>query len=264
MKNIFYLFSILVVLSSCTKVIDVDLNDVDPKFVIEANYTAEDSTVRVQLSLTSSYFDNEPTTTIDNLVVIITDHLGNSQTVPFVGNGYYELTNYIPIFNTNYTMTVQYDGVTYTAVSKMNPPVPLEDITYEYFPAFFGLDPGYLCNLRFNDPAGIENYYIIAMSLNHVEENKLTQLFLQNDTYSDGNLVERPLFRDEFFQEGDTVGMELRSVDKATYDYFAEILSIAGGQSSAAPANPKTNWDNKALGYFSAYSNNRREVVIVP
>lgn len=264
MKNILFLISIIAVLSSCTKVIDIDLNEADPKFVIEANYTAEDSTVRVQLSLTANYFDNNPSTTIDNLVVVITDHLGNSQTVPFVSNGYYELTNYIPIFNTNYTMTVQYDGVIYTANSIMNPPVPLEEITYEYYPAFFGLDPGYVCNLRFNDPAGIENYYIIATSLNHVEENKLTDLYLQNDDYSDGNLVERPLFREEFVQEGDTVEIELRSVDKEVYGYFSEILSIAGGQSSAAPANPKTNWDNNALGYFSAYSNSRREVIIVP
>lgn len=264
MKNIFYFFSILIVLSSCNKVIDVDLNETDPKFVAEANYTAEDSTVRVQLSLTSSYFDSNPSTTLDNLVVIITDHLGNAQTVPFVSNGYYELTNYIPIFNTNYTLTVQYNGTTYTANSMMHPPVPLEDITYEYFPAFFGLEPGYLAYLRFNDPPGVQNQYIIAVSVNHVEMNKLTDLFLQDDDYSDGNLVERPLFGEEFFQEGDTIGLELRSVDKGVYDYFSEILSIAGGQSSAAPANPKTNWDNKALGYFSAYSNNRREVVIVP
>ena len=262
MRNLIYCFSILIALASCTKVIDVDLNEADPKFVIEANYTAEDSTVRVQLSLTSSYFDNAPATTLNNLVVVITDHLGNPQTVPFIGNGYYELTNYIPIFSTDYTMTVQYDGLTYSAVSRMNPPVPLETITYEYFEGFFGVGPGYFANLRFNDAPGIINRYIIAVSLNHVEESNLTDLYLQDDDYSDGNLVERPLFRDSLFQIGDTVGLEMRSIDKSVYDYFSEILSIAGGQSSAAPANPKTNWDNKALGYFSAYSNSRTEVVI--
>lgn len=262
MRYLIYCISILTVLASCTKVIDVDLNEADPKFVLEANYTAEDSTVRVKLSMTTSYFDNAPQTTVDNLVVIITDHLGNPTTVPFIGNGAYELTNYIPIFDTDYTMTVQHNGTTYTAVCRMNPPVQLLPIEYEYYPAFFGLDPGYLTYLRFNDPAGIQNQYIITMSLNHVEETNLTDLFLQSDDLSDGNLVERPLFREEFFQLGDTVGLELRSVDKSVYDYFSEILSIAGGQSSAAPANPKSNWDNKGLGYFSAYSNSRIEVVI--
>lgn len=262
MRNLIYCFSILIALSSCTKVIDVDLNDADPKFVIEANYTAEDSTVRVQLSLTTSYFDNEPPTTLNNLVVVITDHLGNPQTVPFIGNGYYELTNYVPIFSTDYTMTVQYDGTTYTAASTMNPPVALDTVGYEFFEGFFGLGPGYFAKLRFYDPPGIGNRYIVALSMNHVEATNLTDLFLQDDDYSDGNLVERPLFSDSLFQIGDTIGIEMRSVDKAVYDYFSEILSIAGGQSSAAPANPKTNWNNKALGYFSAYSNSRAEVVI--
>lgn len=262
MRNLIYCFSIIIALVSCTKVIDVDLNDSDPKFVIEGNYTAEDSTVRVKLSLTTSYFDNEPQATLDNLVVIITDHLGNPTQVPFIGNGFYELTNYIPNFNTDYIMTVQYNGTTYTAVSRMNQPVPLETITYEFFPSFFGLEAGYVTFLRFNDPPGVSNNYIVAMSLNHVEENNLTDFYLQDDAYSDGNLVERPLFRETPFQIGDTVGIELRSVDKTVYDYFSEILSIAGGQSSAAPANPKTNWDNKGLGYFSAYSNSRTEVVI--
>ena len=229
---------------------------------MEANYTAEDSTVRVKLSLTTSYFDNEPQATLDNLVVIITDHLGNPTQVPFIGNGSYELTNYIPNFNTDYTMTVQYEGVTYTAVSRMNPPVQLLPIVYEYYPPFFGLEAGYITFLRFNDPPGIQNQYIIVMSLNHVEEKNLTDFYLQSDELSDGNLVERPLFRENPFQIGDTVGLELRSMDRGVYDYFSEILSIAGGQSSAAPANPKSNWDNKGLGYFSAYSNSRIEVVI--
>jgi hypothetical protein len=262
MKNLFYCFSILIAFASCTKVIDVDLNDADPKFVVEANYTAEDSTVRVKLTLTTSYFDNEPSTSLNNLVVIITDHLGNPQTVPFIGNGYYELTNYIPIFNTDYTMTVQYDGKTYTAVSRMNPPVPLEPITYEYYPAFFGLEAGYITYLRYNDPPGVENQFIVVMSLNYEEEGNLTDFYLQSDDFSDGNFVNRPLFRTEAFQIGDTIGLEMRSMDKTVYNYFSEVLSIAGGQSSAAPANPKTNWDNKGLGYFSAYSNSRREVII--
>ena len=90
----------------------------------------------------------------------------------------------------------------------------------------------------------------------------MTDLYHQDDDYSDGNFVERPLFRTKAFQVGDTVGFEMRSMDRTVYNYFTEVLSIAGGQSSAAPANPKATWDNKGLGYFSAYSNSRAEVII--
>ena len=262
MKNLLYLLGCIIIISSCQKVIDVDLNETDPKFVIEANYTAEDSTVSVKITFTSSYFDASAPTTVNNATVVITNHLGMSLPVTFIGNGMYELTNYVPIFETNYTLTVSYGGVTYTAVSTMHAPVQLEDITYEFYPGFFGLEPGYVCDLNFYDPAGVENFYVVALSLNGVADTKLTSLFIQNDLFSDGNLVSRPLFKDEFNQVGDTVGMELRSVDKATYQYYYEILSIAGGQTTAAPSNPANNWDNEALGYFSAYSNNRKEVVI--
>ena len=52
MKNIFYFFAIIALLASCQKVIDIDLNEANPTPVIEGNYTAEDSTVRVKLSFT--------------------------------------------------------------------------------------------------------------------------------------------------------------------------------------------------------------------
>ena len=262
MKHLLYILGFFTVITSCQKVIDVDLNETDPKFVIEGNYTAEDSTVRVKLTYTSNYFDESTPTEVNNATVVIKDHLGIEQTIPSIGEGMYELTNYIPNFETSYTLTVNHGGITYTAVSTMHTLVQMEDITYEYYPGFFGLDPGYVCDLNFYDPAGVENYYIIALSLNGVPDTKLTSLFLHDDAFSDGNLIQRPLFLEEFNQVGDTVGMELRSIDKVTYQYFYEILSIAGGQTSAAPSNPANNWDNDALGYFTAYSNSRKEVVI--
>lgn len=262
MKQFIYIIGFFIVVTSCQKVIDVDLNDADPKFVIEAYYTAEDSTVRAKVTFTSNYFDASAPAAVNNATVEITDHLGATQIVPSIGDGMYELTNYIPIFETSYTMSVTHGGVTYTSVSTLHQPVLLEDITYEYYPGFFGLDPGYVCDLNFNDPPGVENYFVIAMSLNGEEDTKLTSLFLHNDTYSDGNIIKRPLFTDEFYQLGDTVGMELRSVDAVTYQYIYEAW-LALSQSSAAPSNPTSNWTNDALGYFSAYSNSRKEVVIV-
>ncbi|MGB0915521.1 MAG: DUF4249 domain-containing protein [Crocinitomicaceae bacterium] len=262
MKKIFYLFAITTVLFSCQKVIDVDLNEANPTPVLEGIYTAEDSTVRVKLSLTSSYFNDSPSTSIDAAVVNITDGAGITSNVPSIGNGNYELQNYIPNFNTTYTLSVLYDGVTYSAECDLADTVSLDDITYEYFPGFFGGDPGYVVYLNFQDPANTPNFYQIILSLNGEEFGGLEDMFTQDDLLSDGNPVERPLFSGDFFQIGDTVGMELRSVDEDVYYYINEAISIVGGSASAAPANPTTNWNNKALGYFSAYGNSRKEVII--
>ncbi|OFZ10868.1 MAG: hypothetical protein A3D92_01090 [Bacteroidetes bacterium RIFCSPHIGHO2_02_FULL_44_7] len=258
-------FSLLTLaLFSCQKVIDVDLNEANPQVVLEANYTAEDSTVRVRVSITSSYFDASTSPTVDNAIVTITDQAGNVITVPSVGNnGEYVLTNYIPQFNTTYTMNVLYNGVNYEAKCYLQQPVPLEEITYEFTPGFFGLESGYFVYLRIQDEPEILNNYLIVLGLNGTPFSDLSDMFLQDDLFTDGNLLERPLFGAfELFQLGDTVDMELRSVDVAVYDYYNQVIGIASGGGGAAPANPTSNWNNSALGYFNAYGNSRRSVII--
>lgn len=262
MKKLIYILPVLLVFASCQKVIDVDLNDANANTVIEANYTAEDSTVNVHISLTSSYFDSNSSPLVDNASVTITDELGVVTGVPSIGGGDYQLTNYIPAFGTTYTLTVISNGATYTAECDLNAPVPLEDITYELFPGFFGGEGGYAVFLNVNDPVGLGNRYQIILTENGVEHNELTDMFIQDDLLNDGNFIQRPLWG-KFFDSLDVIGMELRSIDEEIYNYVNQAMGTAGGQDSAAPGNPDSNWDNGALGYFSAYSNSRKEVTIL-
>lgn len=263
MKNVLYilLFTSLVI-SSCTEEIPIDLNDADPKVVLEANYTAEDSTVRVKITSTSNYFDSNPSPDINNATVTILDELGNPTSVPSIGNGMYVLQNYIPDYDKNYSMNVVYNAVSFSATCKMSNLVPLEDITTQYFPSFFGSDPGYAAFMNFYDPASVENYYVAVLTVNGVEYSRIDEMFTQDDKLTDGNLVERPLFTSELFEIGDVIGMELRSIDKVIYDYINQTASIVGGGNSSAPGNPTSNWDNKALGYFSCYASSKKELII--
>lgn len=264
MKKFIYIFSIVIIaLSSCQKVIDVDLNDANTNIVIEANYTAEDSTVRVHVSTTSSFFDSNTSPDVNDAVVTIFDQSGTPTLLNFVGNGDYELTNYVPAFNSTYTMTVFQNGSTYTAECTMHSIVNLEPITYQFFPGFFGGEGGYAAFMNFYDPLDTVNHYLAIVSLNGVPYDGIGEIFTQDDKLTDGNFVERPLFGEDLFDIGDTVAMELRTVDVDIFNYYEQINSIAGGgQSSGAPGNPTSNWDNKALGYFSCYPSSRQEVII--
>jgi len=40
------------------------------------------------------------------------------------------------------------------------------------------------------------------------------------------------------------------------------LSNIIGGRGGAAPGNPLSNWSNNALGYFSAYTADKGEVVV--
>jgi hypothetical protein len=67
------------------------------------------------------------------------------------------------------------------------------------------------------------------------------------------------------FSTGDTVWVDLLSIDKASYDYFNtlnNILTSDRSPTSLAPANPNTNLTNGALGYFAAYSISSRMIIL--
>lgn len=262
MKQFLILLALGLTILSCQKVIDVDLNEANPVVVIEANYSAEDSTVRVRITRTSNYFDNSASPEVNNAVVTITDGSGNTASVNFIASGNYILSNYIPQFNTNYTLSVLIDGQTYTAQCTLHDPVSLFPIQYDYFDGFFGAEGGYVPFVVFEDPAGESNYYSIILSRNDTTYNKLDDIFTQDDQLTDGNTVARPLFLSNFYQLDDSVHMELRTIDKKIYDYINEAQSISGGQNSAAPGNPTNNWTNGALGYFNAYSSSRQSIII--
>ncbi len=262
MRKLAYILGLVVLASSCQKVIDVDLNDANQTIVIEGNYTGEDSTVRVSVTLTSSYFNNDPSPTVDNAIVTITDQNGVPTVVPSIGNGQYELSGYAPTYGTSYTLTVVSNGQTYNAVCGMAAPVQLDPITYEYLEGFFGADPGYVTFLNFQDPENTTDFYQIVITENGKRYDRIDEIQTQDDALTNGNYVIRPLFLSDLSQIGDTISYEFRTVDEAIFDYTFQTADIAGGSNSAAPGNPITNWDNGALGYFNAYGVSRDTVII--
>ncbi len=251
----------IIIFASCQKAIDVDLNKANAVTVIEANYTAEDSTVRVFITETSNFFSGESEPTVDNAVVTITDQAGNSQQVPFASAGWYTLENYIPNYGTTYTMTVLSDGTTYTATCDMLPLIPQQTVFYEYLePGPFSGDGGYLVALSYFDPIEEGNFVSAILTKNDTLLSDLDDLSLLDDQFTNGNLVIQPLFV-RLFDLGDTVEIEMRTINKKIFDYYTELTSLTD-PNSAAPANPDYQWENRALGYFSAHPSSRQSVVI--
>lgn len=61
---------------------------------------------------------------------------------------------------------------------------------------------------------------------------------------------------DEILYEGDIIELEMQTIDLRTYDY---LNSLAMSEDSSA--NPISNFTNGCLGYFSAYSSVRMQIV---
>jgi hypothetical protein len=57
-------------------------------------------------------------------------------------------------------------------------------------------------------------------------------------------------------------------MDRAVYGYFETLSSVIaddqGDGPQVAPANPNSNWSNGALGYFGAFSDRSKSIIIEP
>ena len=260
-------------LVACEKVIEVDLNETSPQYVIEANLYDGTNQFQVRVSQTSSYFDSDPQPAITDAAVVLTDQNGVATTLAHDGSGYYSA----PVTanaGESYTLEVVAGTETLVASSYLPLPVPLTDLIPEEAESG-GFGPGgdddadttYLIFCQFTDPITIDNYYRITYDINGeaVDRNEI-QVF--SDASSNGNLVEIPIqFGQKRFDAGDTISVHLIGLDKTAYDYYlglSDIIASANGPGggSAAPGNPINNWSGDALGHFSALSADTLMVVL--
>jgi hypothetical protein len=106
----------------------------------------------------------------------------------------------------------------------------------------------------FFDHPGIDDFCRIRIVKN---DSLVPDYFLYDDKFSDGSYVEYEYFYGSF-GEGDTIKVEILSMDEPVYNYFLTLANVVaiqdGSQTQLTPANPNTNWSNDALGYFGAFS----------
>lgn len=257
----FIYFSVLVVLFSCEKVIDLDVNDIEEKLVIDAEYIASDSLVTVKMSKTKDVFSGGGFTFVSGAQIQIVDENGAVTPLNDLGDGSYELTGYIPNYDSQYTMRVTYDGQNYESSDLLKNPVDLDALTTEFQEeSLFGSE-GYVVFMNFTDPNG-PNYYRAVRFVNGEELTERTDQFVFDDGLSDGNQQTVPFFSDRYVS-GDSIAVEFRSYSEKTYTFISELYDIAGDQGqSAAPANPNSTWTNDAIGNFAAFGYDIESIVI--
>ncbi len=257
-----FLISVVFIAYGCEKVIDVNLNESDPKTVIEANLYEGDNDFMVNITKTINYFEPESIPAVKDAKVSITDEAGNTTVLTNNNDGTYIATNYQAIPNQQFSLKVEMkNGVVHTASSFMPNVIPVLDILFVFEEGTaFGAE-GYVPYCVFQDPANEENYYRLILTVNGVAKDALTDMFLFDDKLVSGNLITIPLFS-ERLALNDTVSMELISMDKATYVYLETLQEIITNNNSSAPANPNTAITGGAVGYFGAFSSSSLEKII--
>lgn len=258
------LIAIVLFTTSCQEVIDIELKNSDRRYVIEGSLTlgTDQSTVRV--TRTTSYFSSQPPQPVTNATVEITMPDGEIETMTHLGGGFYKAIDLNIVESSEYKLKVEVEDETFVATTYMNAPVIIDTLDAEYQEGFFGEPGSYNVFITFQDAPG-PNHYKVRTFLNGELMNQSDDIQIFDDRFSDGTIIRIPVFNSTF-DIGDTVEVDLQSIDRKIYKFYETFTAIAGSGAgspfSAAPANPETNITGGALGYFGAFTSNRKTIII--
>lgn len=257
MKQLTYIaiaFVLSISIVSCTKIIDVNIDNTEPAHVIEANISDAAGPYYVRITKTIDLDKDNNFPGISGATVRISDDAGNNELLTDDGGGYYSTTSLQGTPGRTYTLTVEVEGKTYTSVCKMPTKVPFDSLGYKDVQTFNGLNP--YPTVYYRDPVGTGNYYRAIL---YADGKPMEDLFIESDEFIDGKSRSAVLFNGDEEEESliyfdDSVTVEMRCIDKYVFEYLEQIGEADGNSNAATPANPKNNIQGGALGYFSAHT----------
>ncbi|MCM8570681.1 DUF4249 domain-containing protein [Gramella jeungdoensis] len=241
-------------LISCEDVVNIDLEENDPRLVIEASIIWEKGTVgtnqRILISETSGFYEEERKGVEDAQVKIISEN-GDIFNFAHSEEGIYSNTVFRPELNMRYDLEVTYENEIYTASETLIPVTDIDYVEQTESGGFSGEDIE--IKAYYTDPADEENYYLFEFS------NESINLEFYEDEFTNGNQI-FGYYSTEDIEPGDLIEIELQGISKDYYEYLfilrSQIGSNEGGPFETMPATVKgniinqTNRDNYPFGYF--------------
>jgi hypothetical protein len=210
----------------------------------------------VIITKSTDFYNPSEYENVSGAQVVVSDENGESFIFEETEPGIFTNRNLIPRVGMEYSILVDVGGKTYTASSVMQQPLVLDSISVEKENRPFQDEFDYDYYAYFQDNPGIEDFARFRIYINGKMQ---TGIFRYDDRLTDGNYIDFDRF---FFEEreeikpGDIITIEMITIDKLTFEYFDTlrrvIASSRGPFGSTSPSNPLTNWNNDALGYFSA------------
>jgi len=257
------LFILLVLLAgnffvSCEEVVHIPLNTDQPRLVIDASLIWQKGTLGnhqvIKLSTTTDYYSN-----VIPAVSGATVFVKNSSNIVFnfletPDSGIYVCTDFVPVLDETYALTIITNGQTYTATETLQSVAAITNVTQELQT---GLDADFLkLKAFFVDPIAADNYYLYKYKFT---KNLKPEFSIDNDQYFQGNTF-FSLVLEEDTAPGQQVEITHYGISKTYYNYMSILLSVAGSSGGGPFQSPpatvrgnisnKTNVGNYPLGYF--------------
>ncbi|WP_051289116.1 DUF4249 domain-containing protein [Chryseobacterium daeguense] len=267
-KNIIkslFVCSVFLAFIGCEEEIQLPLADESGKIVIEG--AVDDAPgpyyVRITKSTKITQIGSGDLSTgypvVKNAQVILKDNNGQTENLIYYQDGYYITQHFTTKPGDIYTLSVKVDGKEYMATSQMPKKVNLDDLSYKKVSDQY-LDR-YLILPVYTDPAEKGNYYKFKLTTRRIS---WVDVILDNDDIGNGQVNTRYISPVINYSKNDTINVEMQCIDKPVFNYFRALpnVQLNGDPTGVPPANPVSNISNGALGYFSAYTSDEKQIII--
>lgn len=260
------ILSLLAVFSfaSCEKVIDIKLDNAEPRLVVTGRISDESGPYTVKLSQTINYDQPNNFPNISGATVTVKDDNGADETLIETAPGEYSTNSIQGTPGRTYSLAINYEGKDYNAAVKMAAPINIDSVNIEAI-ILPGGDEAPLLTTYFQDPAGVRNYYYLNYLINGEDSGDFSFL---SDELRDGDEIVVGTISEDYatVDVGDTITVQLQCIDASMYNYYLtlEALSDGGGSGigSTTPDNPTSNITGGALGYFKVYAQMEMDYII--
>ena len=257
LETIVLLWSFALLLLSCEKEIDIDYHQVAQLYVAEGIVTQSGNTNRtnkptyVRLTTTQDMTDNETNAhNLKNATIVLSEDGYVLDTLLYKSNGYY-VSDCQGYEGSKYTIDIYLDGHHFQSSSVMQAEPQFSSFRFVWKDVL--TERMLFADLKINDIKGQNNYYFM-----HIYRNNIGYRWaVMDDSHNPGGelqqlfscTTERNLDKndDDGLKDGDKIHVEIRSIDRRTYDYFYSLQVM---QNSGT--NPVQNFTGGCLGYFSA------------
>ena len=221
-KNGIFALLLLVSAASCEEVVDIDLEESQPRLVIEASLVWNEEDLQmplyIKLSTTAPYFDEE-IPPVENAIISIHDGFGNKYFFYEIEPGLYKNDGFIPNTEATYELEVTYNEELYVATASFVTAPEIEEIEQDNNGGFTGDETE--IRAYFTDPEGKGDYYLFRF----YHDDLSFQIY--DDELIDGNRT-FAFFSDEDLKPGDDVALELQGISEQFYEYLFLLRSQAG------------------------------------
>lgn len=264
-KYIITLITVSISFCSCEKVIEVKLNNAESQLVIEGGITDQLEQQVIKISRSVPYTEGNTYPTVTGAAVTVSNDNGQSWTFVETAPGTYTFGPLKGETGRIYSLKVTLNEAVYTASSTMPTSVGIDSLDVKVFN--FGDENQKQAQVHYKDPAEFVNYYRFVMKVNGTQSK---QVYAENDRLTNGRDVPSVLFysgnndNEDELKAGDRIDVEMQCIDKNifTYWYTLSQQSQSGPGGGVTPGNPPSNIVGNALGYFSAHTVSKKQMIV--